>query len=225
MLRQYSFSTFLFIFLGLSFPVFGSGWSEYNQATKNRKPCPLLIEVIGKVIVDPLSPPTAIDLGAGGGRDTMALLKKGWTVIAIDIDEESMDALKLRAKKFKTAFDTQVVSFEKMTLKKESADLINASLALPFVEKTDLKNVVWPKIAGALKKGGHFIGQFFGPKHTWAKTRPNEISIFSLSEIVSLVEDSGLVIDKIERMEIDTNTEDGKTHWQEFNVVASKPSE
>ena len=39
---------------------------------------------------------TAVDLGCGGGTDALALLERGWSVLAIDIEQAGLALLRAR---------------------------------------------------------------------------------------------------------------------------------
>ncbi|MGH6995121.1 MAG: class I SAM-dependent methyltransferase, partial [Stellaceae bacterium] len=73
----------------------------------------------------------AVDLGAGEGRDAVALLQRGWSVLAIDSDAAALVRLRGRAEVPPGArLVTLYGSFVDMAW--PSADLINASFALPL---------------------------------------------------------------------------------------------
>jgi SAM-dependent methyltransferase len=64
-------------------------WDEHYRA--RRRTCaqranPLLIETAG-----PLAPGVALDLGCGGGGDTIWLAQHGWRVTAVDISATAVD--------------------------------------------------------------------------------------------------------------------------------------
>jgi len=58
--------------------------------------------------------------------------------------------------------------------------LVNASISLPFVPRTEMKEV-WKKIVDALREGGVFTGHFFGPEHAWSNNP--RMSFYSVKEI------------------------------------------
>ena len=43
------------------------------------------------------SPGTAVDLGCGGGRDALELLRRGWRVLAVDAEPAAIDLILGRA--------------------------------------------------------------------------------------------------------------------------------
>ena len=133
----------------------------------------------------------AADLGAGAGNETISLIKKGWHVIAIDIDSYAVKTIHERFEGLPKgnasgatpeggSLDARLISLQKMRLEPDSIDLINASLVLPFVPRGEMK-AVWNKIVKALRVGGVFTGHFFGPEHAWSN-RPS-MSFYSVKEI------------------------------------------
>ena len=149
---------------------------------------------------------TAADLGAGAGNETMYLLEKGWDVIAVDIDPYSIETIRERYKELINntetgskekpgSLDARLIPMQRMELKPDSLDLVNASLSLPFIPRAEMKGV-WIKIVKALRDGGVFTGNFFGPEHAW-RNNPN-LSFYSLEEIKNeFLKDSNLEIKDI----------------------------
>ena len=113
-----------------------------------------------------VEPRLAVDLGAGEGRDTAELLRRGWRVEAIDAHPESVSRIRARPDLVGTErLATTVGTFEECFIPRCS--LVNASYALPFCEPS-LFEGVWRKIRGAVVPWGRFAGQFFGDRDTWA---------------------------------------------------------
>ena len=65
----------------------GDNKEKYYNNTKNAKPH---LNVVNFLNLN-LPPKQAIDLGCGAGRDTIALLKNNWEVLAID--KENTEAI------------------------------------------------------------------------------------------------------------------------------------
>jgi tellurite methyltransferase len=57
-------------------------WDAYYAASAGREPRPLLLEALARFA----APGTAADLGYGGGTETLAMLRAGWRVTAVDAD-------------------------------------------------------------------------------------------------------------------------------------------
>jgi len=133
----------------------------------------------------------AADLGAGAGNETIYLIENGWKVIAIDIDPYSIKTINERFQELERrnasgkkqelgSLGARLVSMQKMKLEPNSLDLVNASISLPFVPRTEMKEV-WKKIVDALREGGVFTGHFFGPEHAWSNNP--RMSFYSVKEI------------------------------------------
>jgi 2-polyprenyl-3-methyl-5-hydroxy-6-metoxy-1,4-benzoquinol methylase len=62
-------------------------WAKYYQATADAPARETLLKAIALVEQEEWLPSlrTAIDLGCGVGNDTLALLRRGWQVLAIDM--------------------------------------------------------------------------------------------------------------------------------------------
>src|SRR5439155_900865 len=103
------------------------------------------------------SPGLAVDLGAGTGRDTAALLRRGWHVVAIDREPEAVE--RLRALDAGSQLETRLARFEEADW--PPCELVNASFALPFCAPEAFP-AVWERIVTSLRPGGRFSGQPFG---------------------------------------------------------------
>ena len=165
----------------------------------------------------------AIDLGCGEGRDTLELLRRGWTVLAIDGHPEAFERLMIRPDLLalpgaRERLDTVLSGFEGLRLARDSAELVNASFALPFCLPRHFE-ALWSQVVGALVAGGRFAGQFFGERDTWAAL-PDR-SHHTRAEVERLL--SGFEIEHFVEDEKDGQTVEGSAkHWHVFHVVARK---
>lgn len=111
---------------------------KYYNITKNAKPHTNVANFL-KLNIDPA---IAIDLGCGAGRDTIALLKYNWNVLAID-KEDTEDIIKDQlSKEEQRRFKFLKSVFGEMNLPK--ANLIVANFSLPFSKK-EYFNSIWNK--------------------------------------------------------------------------------
>ncbi|PYF74323.1 methyltransferase domain-containing protein [Pedobacter nutrimenti] len=155
----------------------------------------------------------AADLGCGSGIDTLAMLEKGWKVLAIDKDEASLENLKTTKS---ALLETQLQSFEKLNL--PQLDLINASMSLPFCDPLHF-NACWQSIRLSLKTQGFFCGHFFGPKDSWS-SRPG-MTFLTKAQLNALLKG-------FEILWMDEKEKEGKTlsgmikNWHVFSVLARK---
>jgi len=70
-------------------------WTRYYDATRE-EPRDTLLLALEKFDAENRTG-LAVDLGCGTGRDTAELLRRGWSVLAIDSEEEGVARLKRRA--------------------------------------------------------------------------------------------------------------------------------
>jgi methylase of polypeptide subunit release factors len=76
-------------------------------------------------------PGLAVDLGCGSGIDTMALLHRGWRVLAIDRGTQALAWLERNVRpEWLPYLEMQQEAFEAVAL--PACDLVNASFSLPF---------------------------------------------------------------------------------------------
>jgi tellurite methyltransferase len=191
------------------------GFSAYYHATAGRPPRRTLLaalERFGEFAG------FAVDLGCGDGRDTIELLRRNWSVLAIDAERDAIARLERRGDlPQRRILATQAARFE--TVDWPEADLVNASFALPLLSPGDFA-ALWQRIVRSLKPGGRFAGQLYGERDDWAG-RPG-ITCLSRADAERCL--SELSIELFDEEESDAVTPRGKPkHWHIFHVVAQRP--
>lgn len=203
-------------------------WTTYYAAVAGKGPRETLLAALTQASgpPDPASPTPAIDLGAGEGRDTFELLRRGYRVLALDPHPEALrriraalpadaaDRLTLVESGSESLDDALAVhpAFRK-------AAIINASFSLPFIHPDRFPRA-WASIRAALADGGLFAGQFFGPEDTWA-TIPGR-SHHTREQVQQLL--AGLTILQFDESKKPGHDAEGNPkHWHAFHVVALKP--
>lgn len=195
-----------------------SGWTKYYAATEGRPPRPTLLFALDRFGAEPLR---AADLGCGDGRDTIELLRRGWSVIAIDSEPAAIARLRARGDLPHGAkLDARCSTFEDADWGR--VELVNASFALPFCPPEAFP-ALWQKIGASLAPGGRFAGQLFGPRDSWAHKGLDDRAVTILDEAAARALFSGYTIELFEEEETDAVTPRGEAkHWHIFHVVARK---
>ncbi|MGE0743593.1 MAG: trans-aconitate 2-methyltransferase [Rhodospirillales bacterium] len=145
-----------------------AGWEHYYRAVSGNPPRDTLVRALAAWEADhpQKADRIAVDLGCGEGRDTLALLARGFRVIAIDSEPAALDWLRRRPDLPAGArLETICARMEDAVW--PAVDIVNASFALPFCAP-DRFAALWARIADSLPAGGRFAGQLFGPRDDWA---------------------------------------------------------
>lgn len=193
-----------------------SGWEEYYQRTAGRPPRRTLLTALAKFEPSP-TPRVAADLGCGDGRDTIELLRRGWSVLAIDAEPQAVARLRARPDLPPgAALTTLCARFEEARW--PAVDLVNASFALPLCPPDRFPDL-WARLRESLKPGGRFAGQLFGMRDGWVGA-PG-ITHHERDGVERLL--SGFEVELFEEEETDATTPYGKPkHWHLFHIVARK---
>lgn len=187
-------------------------WSRFFAAA-GHEPRETLLEALVRFEADGRPPGRAVDLGAGTGRDTAELLRRGWSVTAVDAHPEAAE--RLRA----LGAGVRVIQARFEEADWGETDLVNASFALPFAEPAALAQT-WARIRETVVPGGRFCGQLFGPRDQWAPSQ--DMSFHSRAEIERLLD--GWRLERLDELEEDGSTAVGEPkHWHLFHVVARRP--
>jgi tellurite methyltransferase len=115
----------------------------------------------------------------------------------------------------KSRLQTQVVKFSEVLL--PPADLVHASLSLPFCEPEHFP-AFWQKIVAAIQPGGRFAGQFFGIKDSWADDP--EMTFHTEDQVRALFD--GFKVESFHEQDEDGSSLNGPKHWHIFTVIARK---
>ena len=202
-------------------------WATYYERTASRPARSTLRFALRRFDEDwrdangPVAP-LAIDLGCGGGRDTLELLRRGWQVLAIDAAPASIAALERTVPgTFAERLSTRTERFETAQLPR--AILINSSFALPLCPPEAFRGL-WARIVDALEPGGRFCGQFFGERDSWATPGSGKSGITFLSRKEAEALLASLDMERFLEEETEAERPVGETkHWHLFHVVARKP--
>jgi tellurite methyltransferase len=193
-----------------------SDWRDYYERTSGRPPRRTLLFALD-AFGNAVERRAAVDLGCGDGRDTIELLRRFWSVLAIDAEAAAIARLAARPDLPKgAALATRVARFE--DTRWQAVDLVNASFALPLCARERFP-ALWARIVQSLRPGGRFAGQLFGERDEWA----GEPGITHLSRAAVERLFDGFATELFEEEETDTATPYGKPkHWHLFHIVARK---
>lgn len=192
-----------------------SEWTEYYDEHEGREPREMLLEVLDAFGAG--EERSAVDLGCGSGIDTLAMLRRGWRVFAIDAEEEAIERVRRRVPGTLSSRLTTVVSRMEDIELPTDVDLVWASFSLFFC-RPDAFGDVWSQILASIRPGGRFAGELLGDRDTWAPE--DDISAFTGDEARSWFTD--LDIERFDEEEEDGRATSEEKHWHLFHVVARK---
>jgi SAM-dependent methyltransferase len=170
----------------------------------------------------------ALDIAAGEGRDTRAMLSRDgstrWHVVALDLPpavallRSTLDA-DARARCTTIAGTMEAFAAEQLLPGVGACfDLVNASFALPFCRE-DAFPALWSRVRGLLAPGGRFAGQLFGDRDEWARVNPRRhVTRERALELLA-----GLGLERFEEVEKDgSDAMQRVKHHHLFHVVARR---
>ncbi len=190
----------------------GSAWRRYYEAAGD-EPRQTLRDAADRFE----GPGFAVDLGCGTGRDTLELLRRGWSVLAIDAEAEAIARLRTRSDGDER-LRVQTARFE--DARWPDALLVTSSFALPFCPPARFA-AVWSRIVGSLPPGGRFCGQLFGVHDDWAGEEAGSMTFHERAQVERLLAD--FVLERLSEVDEDGTTALGEPkHWHVFHVVARK---
>ncbi len=196
-------------------------WRTYYEKTGARPPRETLIFALDRFDQEGRDPASlaAVDLGSGSGRDTVEILRRGWSVLAIDAELAAIEALKARPDLPPDArLSTMVHRFE--TAKWPAVDLVNSSFALPLCPP-DTFPEMWRRIQDSLHPGGRVSCQLYGDRDSWAGDPT--ITFLDRGTLDAMLKD--LAVEHFREEEDDSVTPRGTPkHWHIYHLVARKPS-
>lgn len=191
-------------------------WSGYYRAVEGRPPRQTLLWALEAFEGEGVAPGLAIDLGAGSGRDALELLRRGWSVLAIDGQPQGLEALRERAPPG-ASLETRCIAFEELTAL-PPASLINASFSLPFCHPLAFP-CLWGLIRQSLLPHGRLAGQLMGDQDDWAGNAG--ITAFARPKLDRLV--SGYHLERLEEERSAGATAKGKSKfWHLYHIVLKR---
>ena len=192
-------------------------WAGYFGIVLGKPPRDTLLAALDLFDREGFAEGLAFDLGAGEGRDTLELLKRGWRVVAADGHPDAFSHLLPRVPEvMRPRLTTVLGSFEDTDI--PTCDLVNSSYALPFCEPRHFSQL-WTRIVSAIRPGGRFAGQFFGDRDSWASI-PDRTH-HSRDDVMKLLNGFDVEMMRVEERDEAPEVRNPK-HWHLFHVVAKK---
>lgn len=194
-------------------------WRAYYEKLRDRPPRDTVLFALERFAAEGRSGAdcSAVDLGAGGGRDVIELLRRGWLVLAIDAEPTAIEALENRPDLPEGArLNTKIARFDETDW--PAVDLVNSSFALPLCPQQSFPGL-WRRIVGSLRPGGRFAGQLYGPRDSW--TGDPSLTFLERGEVERLL--APLQTEMLREEEDDGTTPRGRPkHWHIFHIVARR---
>jgi tellurite methyltransferase len=160
-------------------------------------------------------PGDALDVGAGAGRDTAYLLRRGWRVTAIDASPSAADALR----RLPLQQNLRVMVSAAEDFAPATYDLVNAQFSLPFIALSQFDATV-RRLQGSVRPNGVIAATFFGKNDEW-NVAGAEQNFSTRADVQRFFGGWKL----IELTEVDENgrTADGTPkHWHVYHVIAER---
>lgn len=155
----------------------------------------------------------AIDLGCGGGNETVYMIKNGIKVMAIDRKLNKNFILDRLNDKEKSNVSFLEQDFESVQLK--NTDAVTAFFSIPFCNPKDFEQL-WKKIYDSINVNGYFVGQLFGDRDEWKDNQL--INTFTMDEVKQYLKKyKVLKLDEIEYIRQSDNKK-----WHFYNIIAKK---
>jgi len=182
---------------------------DFLKATQNSKPSFSLLRALKEIDFQE----KALVIGCGAFSDSIFLVKKGFTVDAVD---KSVNVINYYTPMKGLKFHN--IPIENFKLNLNEYDIVNAQYSLPFVSPEIFKNLL-KTVLKSIKPGGIYVGQFFGVNDEWSLNKKmtfltsNEVrSFFEAFEIIKIEETS----------HIGKTAVGNKKFWHVIEVIAKK---
>ncbi|TFD79450.1 class I SAM-dependent methyltransferase [Cryobacterium fucosi] len=192
-------------------------WTAFYDAQAGRAVRSVLLDTLR--LRGDAAPGIALDLGSGAGVETRHLLSLGWQVHAYDADPVArtrlMDDL---APDDLARLDFTQARFEEIA-DLPDADLVYSGFALPFCAPAAFPRL-WSGIRSAVKPGGFFAGELFGPHDSWGSR--TDMNFHGLEQVTGLL--SGLSVLQLVEDDREGQSAFGPRHWHVFHVLARNPA-
>lgn len=175
-------------------------------------------------------PGVASDLGCGPGKEVAELLRRGWSVEAVDAYADMVDAVRtsgesaVGGRACAERLRCTHLPLARWDAPAGSLDLVHAGFSLPFVSEADFP-ALWSRIVRSIRAGGIFAGQFFGPNDSVVRQSPagsmnvhvraGVDAMLAPFDVLSIAEEERDGVIGVPPNEI-------PKHWHVFHVIARR---
>ena len=185
---------------------------QYYEETSVKQPSAFLIDTL-KYAKGNL----AIDLGCGSGVDTKEITRKGFRVIAVDVNED--------VKEYFSPEDLRKIRLVIQPIEDfrfVKSDFIYAKSSLGFLNRKKFLKVT-EDIKNSLTPGGIFAARLWGKNDSDNKPGKNmKYTFLTIDELKGIFTD--FVFLKTHEHEEDKYSADGRMkHWDFIDIIAQKP--
>ncbi len=190
-------------------------WAAYNASRAVREPRPLCARVLE--LAGPGEGRQAIDVGAGSGVESGAMLRAGWRVLALDGDASTAERIRAHGASVPGLLEVRTASFADPGPLPPS-DLVYAGYSLPYAGEAF--DSLWGALRGVLRPGGWWACQLFGDRDS-QRLEGNGERFVTRDEALALL--GGLELVEFDEEDAPGESFGGPKHWHVFHVVARRP--
>lgn len=132
--------------------------------------------------------PKAIDLGAGAGRDTLALAAAGYDVTSVDVSERGLDRIRERAERANLSerVQTLVCDVRELPMEEDQYAAVIATTVLDHIPESDAP-AVWEKMCASLTDQGILYVEVHSTEDPGCDQSPGKESNQPVSETAGAV--------------------------------------
>ena len=197
-----------------------SDWAAYYRQTIGRAPRALFERGMRALSAARMEPGQAVEVGFGDGTETVALLRAGWSVLAIDATSQAADVLSPQVPDGSTdRLVIRIASAEMVEL--PDFDLLYAAYALSFLEPAAF-NSFWDQVRERLRPRAFLVVNIFGVHDTWAgRSAARSMTFLDGAAVRRLLD--GLEVISLDEEDEDGDSFSGPKHWHVFDIVARRP--
>ena len=192
-------------------------WADYYRKVAGRDVRPLFAAGMAAVQGAGVVPGAAVEIGFGDGTESVALLRAGWHVTAIDPTPSAATLLREKVPPAALA-RLDIVTDDAESAALPEFDLLYAGYALPFIEPAKFP-AVWSRIRERIRPGGFLVVNLFGVHDTWAGD--HALTFLDRAGAEALVD--GLEVISFREEDAEGPSASGPKHWHLFDVIARQP--